>query len=111
MASLLKLVVALICIVLLLAISSVDSTWNNAEGGNIAIPKDKISWPQVFLVKTVLLLLVILWFYGMLPVMVEVPLKHYVERRSIIESLDNPKKETYEILCKLMAAVTSEPVS
>ena len=48
MASIYKLIFKLGVLALLL-ITSVDSTWNDAEGGTIPVPQDTLSWPQVSL--------------------------------------------------------------
>ncbi|KAJ9592410.1 hypothetical protein L9F63_015930 [Diploptera punctata] len=95
----------MLVVVILLITSSVDSTWNDAEGGNIPVPQDTLSWPQIGLVKTVFLLLVILWFYGMLPIMVPVHLNRLVEGRSLMEDSVDMK---CKMLCQLMAYVTEE---
>jgi hypothetical protein len=47
MVALYKLLIKLTSLILLLTTNSVDSTWNDAEGGTISIPQDKLSWPQV----------------------------------------------------------------
>jgi hypothetical protein len=47
MVALYKLLIKLTYLILLLSTNSVDSTWNDAEGGTIPIPQDKLSWPQV----------------------------------------------------------------
>jgi hypothetical protein len=47
MVALHKLLIELTSLILLLTTNSVDSTWNDAEGGTIPIPQDKLSWPQV----------------------------------------------------------------
>ncbi|KDR09462.1 uncharacterized protein LOC110838727 [Zootermopsis nevadensis] len=109
MVVLYKFFIKLTSLILLLMTNSVDSTWNDAEGGTIPIPQDKLSLPQISLVKTVFLLLVILWFYGMLPISIAIPLNDLVERRSL-EHLESPKERTCKILCELMAAATSEPI-
>jgi hypothetical protein len=47
MVALYKLMITLTSLILLLATDSVDSTWNDAEGGSISVPLDKLSWLQV----------------------------------------------------------------
>jgi hypothetical protein len=47
MVALYKLFIKLTSLILLLITTSVDSTWNDAEGGSIPVPQDKLSWPQV----------------------------------------------------------------
>jgi len=48
-------------------------------------------------VKTVFLLLVILWFYGMLPIPIAIPLNHFIDRRSL-EGLESPKERTCKVI-------------
>jgi hypothetical protein len=55
---------------------------------------------QISLVKTVFLLLVTLWFYGMLPISIAIPLNHFVERRSL-ERLESPKERTCKVIFSL----------
>ena len=47
MVALYKLLITLTSLILLLATDSVDSTWDDAEGGSIPVPVDKLSWLQV----------------------------------------------------------------
>ena len=47
MVALYKLLITLTSLILLLATDSVDSTWDDAEGGSIPVPVDKLSWFQV----------------------------------------------------------------
>jgi len=47
MVALYKLLITLTSLILLLATYSVDSTWDDAEGGSIPVPVDKLSWLQV----------------------------------------------------------------
>jgi hypothetical protein len=47
MVVLYKFFIKLTSLNLLLMTNSVDSTWNDAEGGTIPIPQDKLSLPQV----------------------------------------------------------------
>jgi hypothetical protein len=47
MVALYKLLITLTSLILLLASDSVDSTWDDAEGGSIPVPVDKLSWLQV----------------------------------------------------------------
>lgn len=47
MVALYKLLITLTSLILLLATDSVDSTWDDAEGGSISVPVDKLSWLQV----------------------------------------------------------------
>jgi hypothetical protein len=47
MVALYKLLLILTSVILLLMTNSVDSTWNDAEGGTIPVAVDKLSWPQV----------------------------------------------------------------
>jgi len=48
-------------------------------------------------VKTVFLMLVTLWFYGMLPIEIAVPLNHFIDRRSL-EGLESPKERTCKVI-------------
>jgi len=47
MVALYKLLITLTSLILLLASDSVDSTWDDAEGGSIPVPVDTLSWLQV----------------------------------------------------------------
>jgi hypothetical protein len=47
MVALYKLLITLTSLILLLATDFVDSTWDDAEGGSISVPTDKLSWLQV----------------------------------------------------------------
>jgi len=47
--------------------------------------------------KTVFLMLVILWFYGMLPIAIAIPLNHFINRRSL-EGLESPKERTCKVI-------------
>ena len=49
------------------------------------------------MVKTVFLMLVTLWFYGMLPIEIAVPLNHFIDRRSL-EGLESPKERTCKVI-------------
>ncbi|XP_033606074.1 uncharacterized protein LOC117282055 [Cryptotermes secundus] len=104
MVALYKLLIKLTFLMLLLTTNTVDSTWNDAEGGTIPIPQDKLSWHQISVVKTVFLLLVTLWFYSMLPISIAIPLNHFVERRSP----ELNKERACKMMCQLMATATSE---
>jgi len=50
--------------------------------------------------KTVFLMLVILWFYGMLPIAIAIPLSHFIDRRSL-EGLESPKERTCKVILNL----------
>jgi len=52
MVALYKLLITLTSLILLLATDSVDSTWDDAEGGTIPVPIDKLSWLQVSIYNT-----------------------------------------------------------
>jgi len=52
---------------------------------------------QISVVKTVFLMLVILWFYGMLPIAIAIPLNHFIDRRSL-EGLESSKEKTCKVI-------------
>jgi hypothetical protein len=52
---------------------------------------------QISVVKTVLLLLVTLWFFSMLPISIAIPLNHFIDRRNL-EGLESPKERTFKVI-------------
>ncbi|XP_068083277.1 uncharacterized protein [Anabrus simplex] len=89
-------------IITLLAIAllqPITATFSDFEGSVIPVQKDTLSWSQIGAIKTVFLLLVLMWLNGVLPMKIEIPLHHLVRRHSN----DWPQNLLSEVLIQIEA--------